>query len=81
VPIARAGATRGSEHALLLVAETPDLAVSRTAVAAANVAIAADTSWLPRLGAPLLGFGLLLIAFALGFELWKALRAGHCDSA
>jgi hypothetical protein len=81
VPLVRAGAARGTEHALLLVAETPDLAVSRTAVAAANVAIAADPSWLPRLRAPLLGFGLLLIAFALGFELWKALRAGHCDSA
>jgi hypothetical protein len=79
--LARAGAARGTEHALLLVAETPELDVSRTAVAAATVAVAADPSWLPRLRAPLLGLGIVLIAVALGFELWKATRAGHHDSA
>jgi hypothetical protein len=81
LPVARAGAARGTEHALLLVAETPDLEVSRTAVAAANVVVAADPSWLPRLRTPLLGLGITLLAFALGFEIWKASRPGHRDSA
>ena len=81
LPVARAGAARGTEHALLLVAETPELEVARTAVAAANVAVAADPSWLPRLRTPLLGLGIALLAFALGFEIWNASRRRHHDSA
>ncbi len=81
VPLARAGAARGTEHALLLVAETPDLEISRTAVAAANVAVAADPSRLSRVRTPLLAVGILLVAFSIAFEAWKALRAQRHDSA
>jgi hypothetical protein len=81
VPLARAGAARGTEHALLLVAETPDLEVSRTAVTAANVAVVADPAWLPRIRTPVLAVGILLVAFALGFEAWRAARAERHDSA
>jgi hypothetical protein len=81
LPVARAGAARGTQHALLLVAETPGLEVSRTAVAAANVAVAPDPSWLPRMRTPLLALGIILLAFALGFEVWKWSRAEHRDSA
>jgi len=81
VPLARAGATRGTEHPLLLVAETPDLEISRSAVAAANVTVASDPSRLPGLRMPLLGLGILLVAFALAFEAWKATHAGRHDSA
>jgi hypothetical protein len=79
--MARAGAARGTEHALLLVAETPDLEVARTAVAAASVAVAADPSWLPHLRTPLLGLGIVLLAFALGFEICNASRDARHDSA
>ena len=81
VTLARAGASRGTEHPLLLVAETPELEVSRTAVAAASVAVAADPSRLPALRVPLLALGTLLVTFALGFEAWKTTRAGNHDSA
>jgi len=81
VTLARAGASRGTEHPLLLVAETPELEVSRTAVAAVSVAVAADPSWLPALRVPLLALGTLLVTFALGFEAWKTTRSGNHDSA
>lgn len=81
VPLARAGAARGTEHAVLLVAETPDLEVSRTAVAAAKVAVVVDPSRFPRVRAPILVVGILLLAGALGFEVWKASGATHHDSA
>jgi hypothetical protein len=79
LPLARAGAARGTQHALLLVAETPELEVSRTAVAAATVSVAADPSWLPRARTPLMILGLALVALALGFEVWRKTR--HHDSA
>ena len=81
IPLARAGAARGTEHALLLVAETPELEVSRTAVAVGHAAVVADPSRLPGLRTPLLALGILLVAFAVGFEVWKASRAEHHDSA
>jgi hypothetical protein len=74
LPLVRAGAPRGSRHAVLLVAETLDGPVARTAVLAAPVEIAADPSLLPRLRAPLLALGLVLLVAALGFELRRSLR-------
>ena len=74
LPIVRAGAARGSRHALLLVAETEDGPLARTAVATATVDVAPMPGLVPRLHGPLLAAGLLLLAAALGFEAWRALR-------
>jgi len=81
VPIARAGAARGTQQAVLLVAETQDAELSRTSVAAASVLVAPDPAWLPRWRMPILGFGLALLALALGFEAWKRTRQRVSDSA
>ena len=48
LPLVRAGAPRGSRHAVLLVAEALDGPVARTAVLAVPVEVAADPSLLPR---------------------------------
>jgi hypothetical protein len=72
LPLVRAGAPRGSRHAVLLVAETLDGSVARTAVLAVPVEVAADPSLVPRLRAPLLALGLVLLAAALGFEARRA---------
>jgi len=72
LPLVRAGAPRGSRHAVLLVAETLDGSVARTAVLAVPVEVAADPSLVPRLRAPLLTLGLVLLAVALGFEARRA---------
>ena len=64
----RAGAPRGSRHAVLLVAEALDGLAARTAVLAAPVEVAADPSLLPRWQKPLLALGLMLLALALGYE-------------
>ena len=68
VEIARAGAPRGDRQALLLVADTVDGALARTAVAAVSVDLMPDPARLPRLRAPLLVAGLALLAAALGYE-------------
>ena len=73
VPLARAGAPRGSRHGVLLLAETPAGALARTAVARAVVEIAPDPSLLPRLRLPLLGLGLALLAVAAVVE-WRQKR-------
>ncbi len=70
IPIVRAGAARGTRQALLIVAETPDGPLSRTAVAVATVDVRPDPALLPRLRLPLLAIGLTLLALALGFEAW-----------
>ena len=72
--LVRAGAPRGSRHAVLLVAEALDGPVARTAVLAVPVEVAADPSLMPRLRAPLLVLGLALLAVALGFEVRRAFR-------
>jgi len=72
--LVRAGAPRGSRHAVLLVAEALDGPVARTAVLAVPVEVAADPSLLPRLRGPLLLLGLALLAVALGFEVRRAFR-------
>jgi hypothetical protein len=74
LPIVRAGAARGSRHAVLLVAESLDGALARTTVAAAPVDVAPDPSLLPRLRVVVLVVGGLLVALALGFEGFRALR-------
>ena len=74
LPLVRAGAPRGSRHAVLLVAEALDGPMARTAVLPSPVEIAADPSLLPRLRAPLVVLGLALLALALGFEVRRAFR-------
>jgi hypothetical protein len=73
--LVRAGAPRGSRHAVLVVADATDGPLARTAVAAVPVEIAAFPSRLPRLRPAVLAAGLLLLAFALGFEAWRRFRA------
>ena len=75
VPIVRAGAARGSRHGVLLVAESVDGALARTAVAAAPVDIAPDPSLLPRLRTAVWLLGGLFVALALGGEGCRSLRA------
>ncbi len=73
VPLIRAGASRGSRHGVLLVAETPSESLARTAVARAVVEIEPDPSLLPRLRPPLLVLGLALLAVAAVAE-WRQRR-------
>ena len=68
LPIVRAGAARGSRHAVLLVVESVDGSLARTTVSVAPVEVAPDPSLLPRLRTALLVVGGLLVALALGFE-------------
>jgi hypothetical protein len=74
LPLVRQGAPRGSRHAVLRVAEPLDGPVARTAVLAAPVEVAVDPSLMPRLRAPLFALGLALLAAALGFEAYRAVR-------
>jgi hypothetical protein len=74
LPIVRAGAPRGSRHAVLLVAESLDGPLARTTVLVASVEVAPDPSMLPRWRRAVLAAGALLVAFALGFEVLRALR-------
>jgi len=73
VPLARAGAPRGSRHGVLVLVEMPAGALARTAVATAVVEISPDPSLLPRLRLPLLGLGLALLALAAVVE-WRQKR-------
>jgi hypothetical protein len=75
LPLARAGAPRGSRQALLLVAEALDGPLARTSVAAASVDLLSDPARLPRLRVPFLVGGLALFAFALVYELRARSRA------
>ncbi len=74
LPLMRAGAPRGTQHGVLLVAESRDGPPLRTAVAVAPVEVAPDPSLLPRLHLPLLVLALLLLAVALGVEAWRSRR-------
>ncbi|MGE5126752.1 MAG: hypothetical protein ACM3PV_10705 [Betaproteobacteria bacterium] len=74
LPLMRAGAPRGTRHGVLLVAETRDGPPLRTTVAVASVEVAPDPSLLPRLRRPLLVLALLLLAWALAAEAWRARR-------
>lgn len=68
LPLVRAGATRGTRYAVLLVAESLDGALARTAVVAARVEVEADPSILPRVRLLVLAFGIVLLAVAFAFE-------------
>jgi hypothetical protein len=70
IPLARAGATRGSRHGILVMAEKPDGPLARTAVATARVVVAPVPALLPWLRWPLLVLGLALLAVAAGAE-WR----------
>jgi len=72
--VVRAGAPRGSRHAVLVVAESTDGPLARTAVAVVPVEIAAFPSLLPRIRVAVLVAGLLLLGVALGFEGWRRWR-------
>jgi hypothetical protein len=74
LPLVRAGAPRGSRHAVLVVAEALDGPLARTCVLAAPVDVAPDPSLLPRLHVPLLVLGLALVAAALVLEASRRLR-------
>lgn len=74
LPLVRAGAPRGSRHAVLLVAEALDGLAARTAVLAAPVDVAADSSLVVRWQKPLLVLGLVLLALAVGYEVQRAFR-------
>jgi hypothetical protein len=69
VPLYRANAPRGSQQGVLLVAETSDGPLARTAVATAVVDIAPDSAWLPRLRLPLFVLAVLLLLTAVALEL------------
>jgi hypothetical protein len=73
IPLARAGAARGTRHGILVVAEEPDGPLARTAVATARVEIEPLPALLPRLRGPLLGLGLALLVVAGGAE-WRRRR-------
>jgi hypothetical protein len=68
LPLVRAGAARGTRHAVLLVAEAVDGPLARTAVLAAPVEVAPFPSRLPALRVPLLVLGFLLVALAFAVE-------------
>jgi hypothetical protein len=74
LPLVRAGAARGSRHAVLLVAESLDGPLARTTVLAAPVDVAPDPSLLPRIRSAVLIAGALLVALALVFEAYRSLR-------
>ncbi len=74
LPLARAGAPRGSRHGVLVVAEAIDGDLARTTVATAPVDVAARRGWLERGRAGIAVLGGLLLALALGFEAWRRLR-------
>lgn len=75
LPLVRAGAPRGSRHALLLVAETQDGELARTAVQPVTVEIAADPALLPRFRSLVLAAGLALVGAALVVE-WRRRARG-----
>jgi hypothetical protein len=77
LPLVRAGAPRGSQHAVLLVAEAQDGPVARTAVLGARVDVAADPSLMPRVRWPALALGLALLAVALVAEACRAFRPAN----
>ena len=72
--LVRAGAPRGSRHAVLLVAESLDGDLARTAVRAVPVEVAADPAVLPRIRSLVLAVGFALVVAALALE-WRR-RAG-----
>jgi hypothetical protein len=75
LPLVRAGAPRGTQHPVLLVAETLGGPLVQTSVATATVHVAADPSLLPRWRVPILVLACLLLAIAVGVEVWIRFRS------
>ena len=75
LPIVRAAAPRGSRHAVLVIAEATDGPLARTSVVPVRVEIAPFPSRLPGLRPAVLALGVLLLAVALVFEVWRRFRA------
>jgi len=75
LPLVRAGAARGTRHAVLVVAETLDGPLANATVATASVTVLPDPSLLPRIRKPLAILGLVLLAIALFAEIWVFARA------
>jgi len=71
----RAGAPRGSRHAVLLVTESLDGDLARTAVQAVRVDVAADPAVLPRIRPLVLAVGFALVIAALAIE-WRRRARG-----
>ena len=74
LPLVRAGAPRGTRHAVLLVAEAEDGPLARASVATATVDIAADPSLLPRWRGTVLALALVLLGIALAADAWLYAR-------
>ena len=74
LPLVRAGAPRGTQHPVLVVAETVEEPLVRTSVARATVQVAADPSLLPRWRVPILVLACLLLGVAVGVEIWLRFR-------
>lgn len=74
VPLMRAGATRGSKHGVLLVAESRDGLPVRTAVAVGQVEVAAEEGLVPRFRRWLFAAAVALLMLALGREVWRVRR-------
>jgi hypothetical protein len=70
LPMVRAGAPRGTKAGVLVVAETADGPLARTAVAGTNVEVAPDPSVLPRVRWVVLVAGVALLAAAAVAE-WR----------
>jgi len=81
VPLIRTGAARGSRQALLLVAETPDGPLARTAVAVAAVDVSPDASRVAALRPFVLAAGLMLLVVAVGYEAWRRRRTADGGDA
>jgi hypothetical protein len=69
VPLRRAGAARGSRREVVLLAEAIDGPRARTTAASAEVTIAKEPGWLPRIRVFLFVLGGLLVAGAFLREL------------
>ncbi len=74
LPLVRAGAPRGTQHPVLVVAETVGGPFAQTSVATATVRVAADPALLPRWRVRILVLACFLLGLAVGVELWIRLR-------
>jgi len=81
LPLMRAGPARESRHAVLVVAEATDGPVARTTVATATVDVVPTPGLVPRLHVPLLALGVLLLAVALAFEVYRWRRRPAHDGS
>jgi hypothetical protein len=66
---------------VLIVAEAADGPLARTTVATAIVDVVPTPGLVSRLRAPLLALGLLLLAVALGFEVYRWRRRPARDGS